>query len=658
MIFLSVMSFTASIIYFYVGLNAFILNRKSELCRIFFLLTLSLTIWSFAGGFLYLAPNEVTYSFWNKVSAFGWCTFEALVLYFVLILTGDKLIRLRFFKLLIMMPALIFLLMVLFLFGPNIKTSPVVENVFYTGNFLYNFTYLAISIVLIYLWGHKSNSRIQKKQANIIVICSIIPFLINLIIQMILPSFNIKTLPNMGQIFSLIMFWGVNYAIIRYQFMSIPTSLITNELFNELTGLTFLLDSQGFIMKANKQVYTLLDYSEDEIVGCHITKIMKHKDMDELMVYCESIYDRMRFQDISIPLKSGVHIPINISIIPLYTKTNLLRGFLIIGEDIRVTKWLQDEIVKHKLTNEKLQNSEMLFRKLLEITPIPIILVSKYTGRIKYLNTQAMELLGADGSELIGSDITEYFVNPEDLCLLNKNFDNNKKVSKIEIQFIRKDTSAFIGLVTMIPSIYQEEEVALSCIIDLTEQKRVEETLKQNNEEITNLNRELIIMNNNLVNKSVKDGLTNLYNHQYMNEILETKIQELSITNEKLCLMMLDIDHFKRVNDRFGHLVGDKVLVTVAQLLMKNSRSNDYIGRYGGEEFIIVLPNTDLNTAALIAENIRLSIQDYDFGLDNYKVTICIGVVQYCGEISNALINRADMLLYQAKSNGRNRVEK
>lgn len=657
MIFLSVLSFVASILYFFVGYRAFRSNRKSELCRVFFYSTLSMTIWSFGWGFIYLAETEVQYSFWNKVSAIGWCSFEALVLYFMMIFTGNKLIRHWYMKVLILLPAPIFLYMVLFLFGPNIETSPVVETLFYTGNFLYNFLYLAISMILLFLWGKKSKSKIQKKQASIITICSLISYMLTLVLQTILPAFGALKLPNMGQIFTLIMLLGVNYAIIKYQFMSIPTSLITNELFNELTGLTFLIDSQGFIIKANRQVYTILDYTESDIVGKHINNIIKHEQIGKLMECSESIHKLMRFQDIDVTTKTGIQIPFNFSINPLISKSNFLLGFLIIGEDIRVTKWLQDEIVKHKLTNEKLQNSEELFRTILEITPISIILTSKSTGRIKYLNTRAADLFNAEASELIGSNITEYLMKQEDKKLLIDSINNSKEVSQKEVVLKTRDGSQLLGLLTMIPSIYHEEEVALSCIIDMTDQKRVEETLKQNNESIKKLNKELVLMNNILVNKSIKDGLTNLFNYQYMKEILETNLREATKSNENLCVMMLDIDCFKRVNDRYGHQMGDKVLVTVADLIMKNTRGSDYIGRYGGEEFLVVLPNTSMEDATLIAERIRTSIQDFKFGLEDLKITISIGVAQYINEMPHALVNRADMLLYQAKNNGKNRVE-
>jgi diguanylate cyclase (GGDEF)-like protein len=261
--------------------------------------------------------------------------------------------------------------------------------------------------------------------------------------------------------------------------------------------------------------------------------------------------------------------------------------------------------------------------------------------------------------ELIGRDISEYILEPSARDFYTECIKGNgAEISETETLFKKKDNSQFIGLITMVSTIYNKEEVVFLCVIDMTEQKKTEEMLKQNNENIARLNNELVKMNNILENKSVKDSLTNLFNHQYMNEILEAKLQEITKTKENLCLMMLDIDHFKQVNDRFGHLFGDKVLVTVTELIRSNTRSYDYVGRYGGEEFIAVLPNTDLQEAFIIAENIRKSIQDFDYSIDSLKVTISIGVVQYSGEMPHVLINKADMLLYKAKNLGRNRVEK
>lgn len=657
MVYLSALSFMASVLYFYEGYNAYKLNKKSELCRLFFVITISMTIWSFAGGFIYLAVNQYQYSFWNKLSAFGWCTFEAIALHFVMALTGNKHMRHWYIKLIVYMPAGIFLGMVLFLYGPGIDTPLLTRNIFNIGNFLYNFSYLLASIILVVVWGIKSQSRIIKIQARVIAISSIIPFILNLFIQDIMPLIGMPKLPYMGQLFMLIMLWGVNNSIFKYQFMSIPTSLITNELFHELNGLTLLLDSRGFIIKSNRNVKVLLGCEVEAATGYHITELIDHPEFCLLMKDCEAIHKPVKLQKILLPSETGDLHPFHISVVPLLSRSNLLQGFLIVGEDVSATEELYQEIEEHKITNVKLSNSEKLFRTVLEITPVPIILTSKRTGLIIFLNTQAQELFLEDKSELNGRNISEFFVYSEDRDYLFESMMSGRDINKKETALKRKDGSELLGILTMIPSVYQDEEVSLFCIIDITNQRKIEETLKQNNESINKLNNELLIMNNILTNKSIKDSLTNLYNHQYINEVLENKLHSAVQEDAKLCLMMLDVDYFKQVNDRYGHQIGDKVLITISNIISNNVRKEDYVGRYGGEEFMVILPDVDLEAAFRIAERIRVNVETFDFGVEALKTTLSIGVVQYVGETSNALINKADMLLYQAKNNGRNRVE-
>ncbi len=658
MIYLSALSYVAAVVYFVVGFNAYKLNKTSELCRIFFVMNLSMTIWSFAWGFLYLAENTVQYSFWNKLSALGWCTFEAIVLYFVMVLTRNRFVRRWYIRLLVFLPAAASLYMVLFLFGPGIDTPPLTEAIFYKGNFAYNFTYLLLSILIMILWGYRSGSRIQKKQAYIISLCSIVPFLVNYLFQYILPAADLVRLPGMGHLFTLVMLWGVHYSIIQYQFMSIPTTLITNELFQELSGLAFLTNPQGYIIKSNRQAHTLLEYREEEMADRRITEFLQQPELQRLMEDGESVRKPVRLAELTVVSKSGHPIPFHLSVVPLHSKAGLLLGFLIVGEDMTATRGLYDEIEKHKLTNEKLTDSEKLSRTILEIAPVPILLTSRKTGRIMYLNTRAQELLGVGKEAMVSSRLSEHIMNTREDKKLFEILRSGKNVNNKEVVIRRKDGSKLQGIWTMVPSVYQGEEASLSCIIDITSQKKIEETLKQNNENINKLNSELVTMNNILVNKSIKDSLTNLYNHQYINEVLEKQLHKAREENSSLSIMMLDIDYFKRVNDQFGHLAGDQVLVAVCELISQNVRKEDFIGRYGGEEFLVILPGLQPEQAARIAENIRRSIQAYDFGLKDQTITISIGVAQYEGETSNALVNKADMLLYQAKFNGRNRVEK
>jgi diguanylate cyclase (GGDEF)-like protein len=127
-----------------------------------------------------------------------------------------------------------------------------------------------------------------------------------------------------------------------------------------------------------------------------------------------------------------------------------------------------------------------------------------------------------------------------------------------------------------------------------------------------------------------------------------------------LSLLLLDIDHFKRYNDNFGHLEGDKVLVKISQLIKSCLRKLDTAYRYGGEEFTVILPETSCEEAVLVAERIRNTVQNLNFEPENGKtlsITISIGVTQYAAEEQlSTFIQRADRAMYLSKQNGRNRA--
>lgn len=657
MVYLSVLSFLAAVVYLRTGLTTFLSNKKSRLMRAFLLLAVSFSIWSFSSGFLYLAVNQMQYSLWNKIGAFGWCTVEALSLYFVLDLTENRLIKYKTFRILILAPAVFFLYMALFLFGPDIQTAPVISNIFYIGDFLYNFLYLGLCIVLILHWGIKSKSRIIKNQSAIIAASSLIPFLLNLLFSQIFPAMGLPEVPNMGQIFAMIMFFGIHYAINKYQFLSMPTAQITKELFDELPGLALLLDTKGTIIKINRQGNSLLGYIEKELIGIPARDILNNDQISGILEDCESIKTKLQFETVILQQSTGKEVPFRISILPLRSKSDLLRGVMVIGEDISATMALREEIENHMITNVRLKNSELLFRRLLEITPVATTLINRQSGRVIYMNNEAGVMFGSEDNALIGRHLKEFFEGTQELEQLKEALHENNKIVKSECQMRRTDKSTFYALVTVIPSLFHEEEVLLACVIDMTEQKKAEEYLKRKNEQINKLNAELLKLNKDLTEKSVTDGLTGLYNHQHINEILEAVIHKNAEFHKSFCVMMLDIDHFKRVNDQYGHLVGDHVLTEVAGLIVASTGVHVRVGRYGGEEFIAILESSELNEAAEIAERVRLSIQNNAFDKKNLKVTISVGLAQYCGESASILINKADMLLYRAKRNGRNRVE-
>ena len=155
------------------------------------------------------------------------------------------------------------------------------------------------------------------------------------------------------------------------------------------------------------------------------------------------------------------------------------------------------------------------------------------------------------------------------------------------------------------------------------------------------------------------DALTSLYNRRHTNATLDTEVLRTNRYGPPLSAVMCDIDHFKSINDRFGHNIGDEVIRRVANVLSASVRRIDLAGRWGGEEFVLVLPSTPLDGAAIVAERIRASIEalgPLEGGPD--RVTVSVGVGEHeRGKNAIELIERADRALYRAKQGGRNRVE-
>lgn len=156
------------------------------------------------------------------------------------------------------------------------------------------------------------------------------------------------------------------------------------------------------------------------------------------------------------------------------------------------------------------------------------------------------------------------------------------------------------------------------------------------------------------------DGLTEAYNKRFFLETLERETTRASRYQRDLCLVMFDIDHFKRINDTYGHLAGDQVLRDLARVVTGSLRRQDVFARYGGEEFSVVLPELELEAARVVCEKLRGAVDAYAFSFHHtpIRVTISLGLAAYAqpNETSEAFIARADGHLYAAKQGGRNRV--
>ncbi len=184
-------------------------------------------------------------------------------------------------------------------------------------------------------------------------------------------------------------------------------------------------------------------------------------------------------------------------------------------------------------------------------------------------------------------------------------------------------------------------EFLAGIVFDVTERHELLAQIEEKNELLQKL--------------AITDGLTQLFNHQAIHDKLEEEIKRQKRYDFGLSILLLDIDHFKQINDTYGHETGNQVLIQVANTIADTVREVDLVGRYGGEEFLVIFPNANVKQAHNAAERIRIQIGKAQYP-EGIKVTISGGVVEYQAENGNELVEKADQQLYRAKNAGRNKI--
>jgi diguanylate cyclase (GGDEF)-like protein len=194
---------------------------------------------------------------------------------------------------------------------------------------------------------------------------------------------------------------------------------------------------------------------------------------------------------------------------------------------------------------------------------------------------------------------------------------------------------------------------------DVLKKINLEKENKKLVDELKEVNTELREANTRLDELSKRDDLTGVFNRRYLIESMTYEISRSRRYNTPLSFAMFDLDHFKDINDTYGHTTGDFVLKQFTSLMKKRTRKTDVLGRYGGEEFAIVLTETELESAIFFCEEIKELVSNFEFGFEHspIKMTTSAGIASFAGKMElNDLIDMADKGLYKAKEAGRNRI--
>jgi len=311
-----------------------------------------------------------------------------------------------------------------------------------------------------------------------------------------------------------------------------------------------------------------------------------------------------------------------------------------------------DTIYRHQFLNVIPIARDMLIESMSDA-----MIVLNAQDRIVDINPAAQQLFQVKTASIIGSSIQKAFPQWRDLLDLDK----DHLLTQTSIDFDLGETVYHYDL--RISPIYNRNKQAIGRLIilrDITSLKQLEKELFERNTILKTQLKEINRLNQRLQEQVIRDPLTGLFSRRYLNETLQYEIASVKREGHPLSVLMIDIDHFKRINDTYGHVNGDVVLITLSNHLVNHVRGSDMVYRYGGEEFLILMRNTTVESASQRAEALRASVEAMAFHIDDQLIylTISIGVATYplhSAELQG-VIEIADAALYQAKADGRNRV--
>jgi len=309
----------------------------------------------------------------------------------------------------------------------------------------------------------------------------------------------------------------------------------------------------------------------------------------------------------------------------------MLSGFMILL--VLLWAWHMSRITRRRIRGE-LDN---FAQRILSASPVAMFLLNKQ-GVVTMANPATERLFEYKNNELVG--ISANRLQPDGFIPTPKQrLLDSKEVAPMvtEGSYQRRYGSLFTALcaVSGLPDVKGETHYYLETVVDITELKRIQEDLRELAE---------------------TDDLTGLLNRRSGDLVIDQAIREATVDHTPFSVIMGDLDYFKRVNDKYGHLAGDRILVSVANLLKVATRHGDHCIRWGGEEFLILLPGCLLPVAKALADRVRAQIEglvDEEIG----QVTMSFGVGEWIKpETPDTLISRVDQALYQAKGAGRNRI--
>ncbi|MGA9349291.1 MAG: diguanylate cyclase [Anaerolineae bacterium] len=318
---------------------------------------------------------------------------------------------------------------------------------------------------------------------------------------------------------------------------------------------------------------------------------------------------------------------------------DVLEKQCLVMENRRLFQEAQRELAERKRVEEALRESEEKYRSVFEASPVGIG-IADLEGNVLTGNQSMLESTGYTLEELQTTKLGITYVDPDERKRLLKALQKLGRVRDWEARLKRKDGTVYCALLNIDQLELRGRKILLTTARDITERKRTEEQLAY---------------------MATHDPLTGLPNRMLFNDRLTVALAHAQRNWQKLAVMLLDLDHFKDVNDTLGHSVGDKLLQAVGERLTSLLRKSDTIARMGGDEFMLILPKiARVEDTARVAQKVLESFRG-PFVFDGHEVhiTTSIGIAIYPndGEDADTLMRDADMAMYRAKAQGRNNYQ-
>ncbi len=410
-------------------------------------------------------------------------------------------------------------------------------------------------------------------------------------------------------------------------------------------------DIHGNIIYVNDKFCEVSQYGRDELIGQNhrILKSSAHPQKFYKEMWETISNSRVWHGEVCNRKKDGSLYWISTTIVPFLDSSGLPYQYVSVRTEITDIKEAQQILMRSRDEMEglvlartiELAEREDMLSSITNSAQDAVVMISS-EAEITYWNPAAEKIFGYSAAEIMGGDPCAMLV-PKRYCgLLKTAFSEFQKTGTgnligktTELSAMRKSGAEFPVEVSMSAVRARDGWHAVGIARDISARKLAEQRLEQ---------------------LATTDPLTGTCNRRHFNEVLHVELSRSQRYRVPLTMVMFDIDHFKRINDTYGHLVGDKVLVQLTNLISENIRETDIFARMGGEEFAILAPNCDMECAMRFAEKLRRLVEALPF-TEAERITCSFGVAEFHdGDEEGSLIQRADKALYQAKHAGRNMV--